>query len=201
VKQTKFMLCATAMLLAGCSFPVVEMAEQPTVQKYDLSDSEGDGVISARDKCPDTFSGADINNDGCGTETVEKVRRELMINFDSGSSVVGRKYYSEIKDLASFLKENSSVHVTIEGHTSIVGAASYNKNLSFKRAEAIKQLLVNKYGIENSRVKSVGYGEERPLLKGNNEYVNAKNRRIVVEIESEKKVKDLKWNIYSVDKS
>ena len=69
-----------------------------------------------------------------------------------------------------------------------------------KRADAIKVLLVNKYGIKNSRVKAIGYGEERPLLKGDSEYIHSKNRRIVVEIVAEAKTQDLKWNIYSVDK-
>jgi len=201
VKQTNYIFYTALLFLTGCSFPIVEMAEQPTNQKYDLSDAEGDGVISARDKCPNTFSGADINNDGCGNETVEKIRRELLVNFDSGSSVVKEIYYAEIKKLALFLEINSSLNIIIEGHTSIVGAASYNKNLSLERAKAIKTLLINKYNIAGERIESVGYGEERPLLKGNNEYVNAKNRRIVVEIEGEKKVRDLKWNIYSVDPS
>ncbi|TEW44844.1 OmpA family protein [Psychromonas algicola] len=195
----KTSLLAVVLLLSGCSFSAVEMVDQATIQKYDLSDPENDGVISARDACPDTFSGANINNNGCAQETVEKIRRELMINFDSGSAEVKSKYYSEIKDLANFLNQYPTVSVTIEGHTSIVGDARYNKKLSLQRADAIKLLLVNKYGIKNSRVKAIGYGEEKPLLKGDSEYVHAKNRRIVAEIFGEKKIKDLKWTIYSVD--
>ena len=98
-------LLVAVLLLSGCSFSVVEMAAEPTIQKYDLSDPESDGVISARDACPDTSSGADINNEGCGVETVEKIRRELMVNFKSGSAAVSSKYYSEVKGLAEFLKE------------------------------------------------------------------------------------------------
>lgn len=196
----KSSLLIIVFLLTGCSISAVDMAAQPTIQKYDLADPEKDGVISARDLCPDTFSGADINNEGCGTETVQKIRRELMINFDSGSAEVSNEYYSEIKGLAVFLKEQTTVNVTIEGHTSIVGDAGYNKKLSLDRADAIKVLLINKYGIKNSRVKAIGYGEEKPLLKGNSEYIHAKNRRIVAEILAEKTIQDVKWNIYSVDK-
>ena len=196
----KSSLLVVIFLLTGCSISAVDMASQPTVQKYDLADPEKDGVITARDLCPDTFSGAEINNTGCGSETVEKIRRELMINFDSGSAQVRNKYYSEIKGLAVFLKEHPTANVTIEGHTSIVGDAGYNKKLSLARADAIKVLLVNQYGIKNSRVEAIGYGEERPLLKGNSDYIHAKNRRIVAEIFAEKTIQDVKWNIYSVDK-
>lgn len=192
-------LSVVVLLLSGCSFTAIEMAPNPTIQKYDLSDPESDGVISARDACPDTSFGADINNDGCGVETVEKTRRQLMVYFDSASAEISSEYYSEIEDLAQFLKEYPSANVIIEGHTSVVGDAKYNKMLSLQRADAIKELLVNKYKINESRIESVGYGVEKPLLEGDSEYVHAKNRRIVAEIFSEKKIKDLKWTIYSVD--
>jgi outer membrane protein OmpA-like peptidoglycan-associated protein len=192
-------LFITVLLLSGCSFSPVEMAPEPTIQKYDLSDPESDGVISARDKCPETSSGANINNDGCGVEVIEKIRRQLLINFDSASDVVASEYYPEIKSLADFIKANPAVRVTIEGHTSILGDRAYNKKLSLRRAEAIKYILVNNYNIDAKRVKSIGYGSERLLLKGNDEYSHAKNRRIVVEIVGERKSTDMKWTIYSVD--
>ena len=189
------------LFLNGCSFSAIEMTAEPTIQKYDLSDPEGDGVISARDACPESFSGADINNDGCGVESLKTIKRELMVNFKSGSAKVESKYYPEIQSLADFLKENPLVEASIEGHTSVLGNANSNKKLSLQRADAIKALLINKYGIKNTRIKSIGYGEEQLLFKGSSQYVHAKNRRIVVEIIGETKSKELKWTIYSVDKN
>jgi len=197
MKQTS--LLAAVLLLSGCSISAVDMAPEATAQKYDLSDPESDGVILARDNCPDTFTGAEIDNDGCGVESIERIRRDLLVNFKSGSAVVSAKYYPQIKNLAEFLKEYSAINVTIEGHTSIVGDAKYNKDLSLRRANAIKTLLIKKYGIKSSRVNAIGYGEEKPLLKGNSEYIHAKNRRIEAVIFSEQVIQDLKWTIYSVD--
>jgi len=187
------------LLLSACSFNVVEMASDPTVQKFDLTDPEADGIINARDACPDSFQGADVNNNGCGSETVTKKRLKLLVNFAADSSQVEAKYYPEIEKLAEFMLEYPSVTVVIEGHTSIKGGAAYNKALSLKRAKAIKSLLVNKYGVDNTRVTAVGYGFERLLLEGNDEYINARNRRIVAEISSDVVIKNMKWTIYSVD--
>jgi len=192
-------LLAMSLILGGCSYTAIEMAPAPTIQKFDLSDAEGDGVISARDECPDTAIGAKVDNDGCGVKVVEKIRRKLLINFSNNSSKVEKRFYPAIEELADFLKENKSAVVTIEGHTSSVGNDKYNKKLSFERADAIKTLLVNKYGLDESRIKSIGYGSEKLLLEGSDEYIHAKNRRIVAEIVSEQKITDMKWTIYSVD--
>lgn len=195
----KISLYMAVLLLSGCSFNAIEMAAEPTVQKFDLSDKESDGVINARDICPESFSGAAVANDGCGTESVEEVRRTLLVNFQTDSAKVNPRFYPEIQGLADFMKEHATVAVTIEGHTSIRGDAAYNKRLSLRRAKAIKSILVKKYNIADERIKPVGFGSEQLLLEGDDEYVHAKNRRIVAEIFSEKRIADMKWTIYSVD--
>lgn len=192
-------LFTAVLLLSGCSFTVIDMAAEPTNQLFDLSDPEGDGIISARDLCPATLAGAAVNNHGCGAEKVEKVRVKLLVNFKNDSAVIDTKYYSEIKSLADLMKENPIINVKIEGHTSIIGNAKYNKQLSLSRAQAVKALLVNQYNIKESRVGAVGFGFEQLLYEGNDEYVNAQNRRIVAEINSAEGVVDMKWTIYSVD--
>ncbi|MDN2663027.1 OmpA family protein [Psychromonas sp. 14N.309.X.WAT.B.A12] len=195
----KISLLAGVVLLSGCSINVIDPANVTTEQLYDLSDPEGDGVINARDNCIDTPLGAAVDNNGCGVDVIEKVRVTLLVNFDNNSSVVDAKYFPEIQKLAGLLEEYKSVNVSIEGHTSQVGTAKYNKLLSLKRAEAVKSILVNKYGINRDRVAAVGYGFEQLLNEGHSDYANAQNRRIVAEIAGGKEVIDMKWNIYSVD--
>jgi len=192
-------LFAAAILVSGCSSNIIEMAPEPTVQAYDLSDLEGDGIISARDKCPATPLGAEVNNEGCNTDNLEKVRVKLLVNFDNDSAFVDGKYYAEIKTLADLMKEYSSITVMIEGHTSIVGSAQYNKQLSLERADAVKQILVNQYAVDKNRIDTIGFGFEQLLFEGNDEYVNAQNRRIVAEIDGAADIVDMKWTIYTVD--
>jgi len=195
----KISLLAGIVLLSGCSINVIDPANVTTEQRYDLSDPEGDGVINARDNCIDTPLGAAIDNNGCSADVIEKMRVTLLVNFDNDSSVVDAKYFPEIQKLASLMKDYKSVNVSIEGHTSKVGSAEYNKQLSLKRAEAVKSILVNRYNVNQDRVKAIGYGFEKLLFEGDSDYANAQNRRIVAEIAGGKEVIDMKWNIYSVD--
>ncbi len=84
------------VFLSACSVQVVDMTPEPTVQKFDLTDKEGDGIILARDNCPETYSGAQVDNSGCGTQTVHTMRLKLEDNFDTNSAVVKKEYFSEI---------------------------------------------------------------------------------------------------------
>ncbi len=53
--------------------------------------------------------------------------------------------------------------VLIEGHTDALGTHAYNLQLSRKRAEAVKRYLVNEHGLDAQRLKTVGFGEDRPV--------------------------------------
>ena len=188
-----------SLLIAGCSTQAIDMAPEPTLQKYDLQDVEGDGVIKARDVCDDTPTGSEIDNTGCGSHTQYKVRRELLVNFETNSYAVADNYLPEIENLANFMNEYPDATLTIEGHTSIRGKKELNETLSNNRAQAIKDILISKFAIEESRIDAIGYGFTRLLLEGDDEYIHARNRRIVAEISSDEKIIDKKWNIYSVD--
>lgn len=187
------------LFVSACSVQIIDMTAEPTVQKFNLTDTEGDGIILARDKCPNSSVGEKVDNNGCGTQTIETLRRKLEINFDSNSYVVKNEYLDEIKKLADFLIKFPGTKVTIEGHTSIRGKAELNKTLSQNRAQAIKEILIQSFNIEGKRINAIGYGFEKLLLEGDDEYIHARNRRIVAEISSDISFVDMKWTIYSVD--
>jgi OOP family OmpA-OmpF porin len=180
---------------------VKDMTPEPTVQKFDLVDSEADGVINARDECPDTLLGALVGNLGCGLDRIEKVRRKLRVNFTRGSYVVENEFLPEIKQLSDFMKNLPDANLTIEGHTSKRGAKALNRKLSQDRAQAIKNILVNTFDIEQARITAIGYGFNKLLLEGDDEESHARNRRIVAEFSSYKSLTDMKWTIYSVDQA
>lgn len=72
--------------------------------------------------------------------------------------------------------KGSSKDVTIEGHCDERGTNEYNYALGARRAEATKSYLVS-HGVEPSRVKTVSYGEDRPLKQGHDESAWYYNRR------------------------
>ena len=126
------------IFLSGCSVHVIDMAAEPTVQKFDLTDPDGDGVIMARDECAASIRGAEVKSSGCGPDKVKKIRQKLQVNFENNSYLVKPEFYPEIKGLADFMKEYPATKVTIEGHTSKLGSKELNQKLSQNRARAIK---------------------------------------------------------------
>lgn len=83
-----------------------------------------------------------------------------------------------LSQIAKVLQENPKLELIIEGHTDNVGGAQFNLELSRKRAEAVKRWLVDKAGISEVRLTTVGYGLSRPIADNSTEEGRAKNRRV-----------------------
>jgi len=77
---------------------------------------------------------------------------------------------------AAWLKKYSSVTVTVEGHADERGTREYNLALGERRANAVKEYLIFQ-GIDAKRIKTVSYGEERPVALGSDETAWPQNRR------------------------
>jgi outer membrane protein OmpA-like peptidoglycan-associated protein len=103
----------------------------------------------------------------------------IYFAFDSDRIIKSEE--KGIIQIAEFMKRHPDVYLLIEGHTDSVGSYEYNIQLSKRRAEAAKRLLV-KYGIAPGRIFTVGYGYTRPLASNKTEQGRAKNRRIEFKI-------------------
>jgi len=158
----------------------------PVVAPEVCSDSDNDGVCDNVDKCPDTPANVTVDADGCPA-VAEVVRVELDVKFDFDKSVVKPDSYADIKNLADFMKQYPATNTTVEGHTDSVGPDAYNQKLSERRANAVKQVLTNQYGVEGSRVQSVGYGETRPVASNDTAEGRAVNRRVEAQVEANAK--------------
>ncbi|QLF92438.1 OmpA family protein [Pseudomonas sp. ABC1] len=115
----------------------------------------------------------------------ELVRVELDVKFDFDKSRVREESYGDIKNLADFLNQYPQTSTTVEGHTDSVGTDAYNQKLSERRAGAVRDVLVNQYGVDSGRVSSVGYGESRPVADNATEEGRQINRRVEAEVEAE----------------
>ncbi|WP_424955458.1 OmpA family protein [Ectopseudomonas oleovorans] len=118
-------------------------------------------------------------------EPVEAVRVELDVKFDFDKAEVKQESYGDIKALADFMKQYPQTSTVVEGHTDSVGSDAYNQGLSERRASAVRDVLVNQYGVESSRVQAVGYGESRPVADNATADGRAINRRVEAEVEAQ----------------
>ena len=112
------------------------------------------------------------------------VRVELDVKFDFDRDVVKQDSYSDIQNLADFMKEYRQTTTVLEGHTDSVGTDAYNQRLSERRANAVRRVLVDELGVEGNRVNAVGYGESRPVADNSTEEGRAINRRVEAEVEA-----------------
>ncbi len=109
---------------------------------------------------------------------IEKGRQTLDVKFDFDKATIKEDYSKDIDDLASVMQDYPELNVVIEGHTDSVGNDEYNKKLSQARAEAVKKYMVEKAGIDASRIDAQGFGEERPIDSNDTQEGRAKNRRV-----------------------
>jgi len=103
----------------------------------------------------------------------------LYINFESGKSAIKSESQNIVEELYKMLSSNPTLKIIIEGHTDNVGSAASNKTLSEQRATSVKNSLVNK-GISADRIKTLGFGQDKPVADNSTEDGKAKNRRVEI---------------------
>jgi len=114
----------------------------------------------------------------------EKVTITLNVQFDTNKAIVKDKYYDDIKRVADFMKGFPDTTAAIEGYTDNIASAAYNQKLSEKRATSVRQYLIDKFGIDGSRITAIGYGLTKPIAGNDTEEGRQKNRRVEAVIES-----------------
>ena len=147
------------------------------------SDSDQDGVSDSKDSCPETPIGYVVDHLGCTRFIEEAIVKQVSIYFAHDEDTIAPRHYRNVKEVADFMQKHPQLNILIEGHTSMMGSEKYNKKLSEKRAIAVSDLLNQKYHISAERLKTVGYGEERPVVNPElNSEDQAKNRRVEVDM-------------------
>jgi len=154
-------------------------------------DADRDGVADSIDQCLSTPKGDKVNTSGCSVMVAEEIEVRLSALFANNSSVIQNPADVKFAEFADFLKRYPKATGVVEGHTSIVGTAAYNQLLSQKRAEAVKALLISRYGAPADRITALGFGESQPVNLANTPAAHRENRRIigVVKVMVESKTK------------
>lgn len=150
-------------------------------------DQDADGVADYLDQCPNTPAGALVDDKGCPKILTETISREVKVTFDSGKAAIKPEFKDEISKVADVLRQYPSAHVEVQGYTDSSGNKAANQRLSEQRAAAVRDALVQDFGIDASRVSSVGYGIENPVADNKTAEGRAQNRRVVAVITGERK--------------
>jgi peptidoglycan-associated lipoprotein len=96
--------------------------------------------------------------------------------FEYNESTLSADAQSALTSTASWLKNNPRYNLLIEGHCDERGTEQYNLALGDRRANIAREYLAT-LGVDNARIRTVSYGEERPFDPGHDESAYQKNRR------------------------
>jgi len=105
---------------------------------------------------------------------------DLTINFDYDSAQVKPQSIGALVQLGRALSSDDfkDAIFLINGHTDGAGSADYNQDLSQRRAEAVKKILVEQFGLQPTTLVAVGFGFSQ--LKNESDPLAAENRRVQI---------------------
>ncbi len=87
-----------------------------------------------------------------------------------------------LQKLGLLIDNNSEMYCWIEGHTDLIGSDAANLELSKKRAEAVKNYLVNSMGMDGGKIATRGYGEYQPIVTSGDQVQQGPNRRVEIKM-------------------
>lgn len=115
-------------------------------------------------------------------ENPEQVMYELNLHFETGKTDINPKDQADIKKVADELKNYPYAVAQIEGYADSTGSEAFNKGLSQRRAESLKQCLTTQYGIDGNRLQAVGFGETKPVANNATQAGKQRNRAVLVTV-------------------
>ena len=167
------MISSAMFLTASCGKKVVQREAVPMTQSKvpEASERSTEEAEQARRLQEDPLWAEAAAREAVAEEFVKE-----NIHFAFDSSVLSDKAQQILMRKVEYLSTNLGVTVTVEGHCDERGTDAYNKALGDRRAESVKNFLIN-LGIRPTRLNTISYGEEHPIALGKNEASWAKNRR------------------------
>lgn len=185
-----------ALLLAGCT--AGPQLPPPMPEQQGLADGDGDGVINARDRCPDSAHGVLVDNDGCPQRQGMSYDFVLNVHFANDSAQISTEDKSGMTLMAEHLRRDPAARISLSGHASAPGSSSHNQALSQARAMAVRDVLIRDYGIAAERIELAAYGAAQPRAVGQGEAVDRLNRRVEGSADPFRhEAEVLRWTIYT----
>jgi len=165
---------------------------------YAWQDTDQDGVPDIKDACPNTPANTTVMANGCVYQAeVQSGKIQCDINdpstysaadchnietaivyFEFAIAEVDLSQWKALALVKAFLDANPETRLTLVGHTDIVGTPEFNYQLSLRRAQNVKHILVEDYGFNPNRFTVVGKGISEPVADNNSSEGRRLNRRV-----------------------
>ncbi len=145
---------------------------------YGISVSaDGYGFLSTHYEVPRRTAYKEVHKDFTLTPIRRGNRFDLNnIFFDYNSDTLRAESRPELDRLIALLRRYPSAQIAISGHTDDIGSPAYNENLSRRRAESVRRYLVERGGVDPSRLRARGYGSRNPMVPNISDEARRQNR-------------------------
>jgi peptidoglycan-associated lipoprotein len=166
-------ILSAMIFTASCAQKMVQTEPVPATQQEvsRTSDKSAKDIEQHRQSQEEQLGAKGAAREVAGTAFVNE-----SVHFAFDSALLSEQAQQILISKADYLRTHSEIMITVEGHCDERGTDAYNIALGERRAEAVKNFLVD-LGIGTNRLNTISYGEERPITLGQNESSWAKNRR------------------------
>ncbi len=176
IKPAILLMSLTLVLAVSCQTKTVAVNDgtDSTARTVEYDSSTGDQSNMGKETPfmgEDTPFSSTTEEDGDSTIVMKE-----NIFFEYDQATLTPEAREILTTNGQWLRKNSDIAITIEGHCDERGTNDYNLALGDRRAERVKTFLVD-LGIARSRLTTISYGEERPFDRGTGEGAWARNRR------------------------
>lgn len=195
INLTKFtLLVAVVVLAAACATPDrIVLLPQPdgTPSAVIVRPKAGGEVVLSKPYQTALVTSSSVET-GLTTATEVQTRykqladalparaQSFLVYFESGSNQLTKESETQLAEILTVVKSLPAVELMVIGHTDSVGSDVVNDDISMKRAELIRQKLIDK-GIDVKSIEAVGRGKRAPLIPGDN-LAEARNRRVEIRV-------------------
>ena len=181
-------------LLAGCApaTRVVLLPQPGRSTAVEVSAQEGKTVLASPYAQAEVSQRGQVATDTTDAQNVEKRYGNVLkatpaaalhftLYFTTGTSELTPESSAELQGILTQATARPGGEIFITGHTDTMGAGPANDALSLKRAQAVRQLVIDR-GFEADRVVAAGRGEREPVVPTADEVDEPKNRRVEIEV-------------------
>ncbi|MGD8863879.1 MAG: OmpA family protein, partial [Myxococcales bacterium] len=143
------------------------------------ADNDGDGIVDERDRCPLDPEDPDgeLDEDGC-PDVKAAVRVDVVVFFARDQDTLSPEAKVQLDRVAhSLIAMPDALHVWINGHADDTGRAEHNQQLGMRRAEAVRQYLLER-GVPAERMTAQSYGDTKNVFAGDSDEDRLANRHV-----------------------
>lgn len=192
--KLRLAIALAVALLAGCApaTRVVLLPQPGRSTAVEVSAQEGKTVLASPYAQAEVSQRGQVATDTTDAQTVEKRYGNVLkatpaaalhftLYFTTGTSELTPESSAELQGILTQATARPGGEIFITGHTDTMGAGPANDALSLKRAQAVRQLVIDR-GFEADRVVAAGRGEREPVVPTADEVDEPKNRRVEIEV-------------------